>query len=168
MCCKINANNFSINVKTLKRFNIILTFCVMYTVYGLFFCTCAEISGQKYYLLKRSVSDEINIIEFCMISRPRFFPPESPYANIFQQANTKNPTLFSRQLSHPRVYVWCLGLGHIFFQVFADVTKEGTTKLCFYHEHHMTYDLPRYTIKIIYFITPITFGLSMGRLWHNN
>lgn len=114
MCCKINANNFSINVKTLKRFNIILTFCVMYTVYGLFFCTCAEISGQKYYLLKRSVSDEINIIEFCMISRPRFFPPESPYANIFQQANTKNPTLFSRQLSHPRVYVWCLGLGHIF------------------------------------------------------
>lgn len=51
------------------------------------------------------------------------FPPESPYANIFQQANTKNPTLFSRQLSHPRVYVWCLGLGHIYFQVFADVTK---------------------------------------------
>lgn len=134
MCCKINANNFSINVKTLKRFNIILTFCVMYTVYGLFFCTCAEISGQKYYLLKRSVSDEINIIEFCMISRPRFFPPESPYANIFQQANTKNPTLFSRQLSHPRVYVWCLGLGHIYFQVFADVTKG---------RYHQTLLLPR-------------------------
>lgn len=107
----------------------------MCDVYGLFFCTSAEISGMKYYLLKRSVSDEINIISILHDKSSSIFsPPESPYANIFQQANTKNPTLFSRQLSHPRVYVWCLGLGHIFFQVFADVTKGS---------YHQTLLLPR-------------------------
>lgn len=81
----------------------------MCDVYGLFFCTSAEISGQKYYLLKRSVSDEINIIEFCIRSRPRFFPSMQIFFN-----EPRKKLLFSRQLSHPRVYVWCLGLGHIF------------------------------------------------------
>lgn len=115
MCCKINVNNFSINVKTLKRFNIILTFCVMYTVYGLFFCTSAEISGQKYYLLKRSVSDEINIISILHDKSSSIFSPRESICKYFSTSQHKKSfIIFKTTLTSAGVCV-VFGVGTYIF-----------------------------------------------------
>lgn len=95
----------------------------MCDVYGLFFCTSAEISGMKYYLLKRSVSDEINIISILHDKSSSIFSPPRVHMQIFFNKPTQKILHYFQDNSHIRGCMCGVWGWDIYFQVFADVTK---------------------------------------------
>lgn len=115
----------------MKRFNIILTFCVMYMVYFLYFC--------------RDFWNEILPIEaFCVgwnqynsilhdKSSSIFFPPRV-HMQIFFNKPTQKILHYFQDNSHIRGCMCGVWGWDIYFQVFADVTKG---------RYHQTLLLPR-------------------------
>lgn len=106
----------------------------MCDVYGLFFCTSAEISEMKYYLLKRSVSDEINIISNLHDKSSSIFFTPRVHMQIFFNKPTQKILHYFQDNSHIRGCMCGVWGWDIYFQVFADVTKG---------RHHQTLLLPR-------------------------